>query len=141
MSQSLHASATTTEAIRREIQNSPDSLRVLAKRYGINPKTVAKWKKRTTVADTPTGPKDPKSTVLTAEEEATAVAFRLSTLLALDDCLHALRTAIPHLTRSSLHRCFRRHGVSRLSGMRSDDPDRNRQAAPIFMPACNEPAE
>ncbi|TAL80936.1 MAG: IS481 family transposase, partial [Beijerinckiaceae bacterium] len=39
-----------TEAVRRAIQNSQASLRTLAKRYGINQKTVAKWKKRETVA-------------------------------------------------------------------------------------------
>jgi len=33
----------------------------LAQRYSINPKTVAKWKGRTSVADLPTGPKDPRS--------------------------------------------------------------------------------
>jgi len=38
-------------------------LRTLAARHGINPKTVAKWKKRGSVADLPTGPKQPKSTV------------------------------------------------------------------------------
>ena len=46
MGQVLHGSATTTEAVRRAIQDSQESLRSLARRYGINPKTVAKWKKR-----------------------------------------------------------------------------------------------
>ena len=55
MGQVLHGSATTTEAVRRAIQHSQESLRTLAKRYGINQKTVAKWKKRTSVADLPTG--------------------------------------------------------------------------------------
>ena len=64
MGQVLHGSATTTEAIRRAIQHSQESLRALAKRYGINQKTVAKWKKRTSVADLPTGPREPRSTVL-----------------------------------------------------------------------------
>jgi transposase-like protein len=45
MGQVLHGCATTTEAIRRAIQNSQESLRALAKRYGINQKTVAKWAK------------------------------------------------------------------------------------------------
>jgi hypothetical protein len=53
MGQVLHGSARTTEAIRRAIQHSQDSLRALAKRYGINQKTVAKWKKRSAVADLP----------------------------------------------------------------------------------------
>jgi transposase InsO family protein len=114
MGQVLHGSATTTEAVRRAIQHSQESLRALAKRYGVNPKTVAKWKGRTSVADLPTGPKEPKSTVLTVEEEAVIVAFRRYTLLPLDDCLYALRPTIPRLTRSSLHRCLQRHGISRL---------------------------
>lgn len=114
MGQVLHARATTTEATRRAIQNSQESLKALAKRYGINPKTVAKWKKRTSVADLPTGPKQPRSTVLSIEEEAAIVAFRKHTLLPLDDCLYALQPTIPHLTRSSLHRCLKRHGISRL---------------------------
>ena len=38
-------------------------------RYGVNQKTVAKWKNRTSVADVRTGPKEPKSTVLIADEE------------------------------------------------------------------------
>jgi transposase-like protein len=90
------------------------SLRTLAKRYGINQKTVAKWKKRQIVTDLPTGPKDAKSTVLSVEDEAIIIAFRKHTLLPLDDCLYALQATIPHLTRSSLHRCLQRHGISRL---------------------------
>jgi hypothetical protein len=52
--------------------------------------------------------------VLTKEEEVVVGAFRKYTLLPLDDCLYALQPSIPHLTRSSLHRCLQRHGVSRL---------------------------
>jgi len=122
MGQVLHGSATTTEAIRRAIQDSQESLRRLAKRYGINQKTVAKWKKRTFVADLPTGPREPRSTVLTVEEEAVIVAFRRHTLLPLDDCLYALQPTIPDLTRSSLHRCLQRHGISRLPDVGGDKP-------------------
>jgi transposase InsO family protein len=114
MGQVLHGSATTTEAVRRAIQHSQESLRFLAKRYGINQKTVAKWKRRTSVADVPTGPKEAQSTVLSLEDQAVIVAFRRHTLLPLDDCLYALQPTIPHLTRSSLHRCLQRHGISRL---------------------------
>jgi len=68
------------------------------------------------------GPKAPRSTVLTAEEEAMAVAFRKHTLLPLDDCLYALQATIPHLTRSALHRCFQRHSISRLPEIERDKP-------------------
>ena len=122
MGQVLHGSATTTHAIRAAIQRSKATAKALAERHGINPKTVAKWKKRAFVHDAPMGPKDPRSTVLTAEEEAIAVAFRRHTLLPLDDCLYALQATIPNLTRSSLHRCYQRHGISRLPEVEGDKP-------------------
>ncbi len=62
-------------------------MRALARRHGISTGTVQKWRKRTTVRDAAVGPKAPRSTVLTPEEEACAVAFRRHTLLPLDDCL------------------------------------------------------
>ncbi len=37
------------------------------------------------------GPKAPRSTVLSPEDEAVIVAFRRHTLLPLDDCLYALQ--------------------------------------------------
>ena len=126
MGQVLHGSARTTEAVRRAIQHRQESLRVLARRHGINPKTVAKWKKRTSAADLPTGPKAPRSTVLTLEEEAVIVVFRRHTLLPLDDCLYALQPTIPHLTRSSLHRCLQRHGLSRLPETEGAKPAKKR---------------
>src|SRR5215468_2636016 len=126
MGQILHGCATTTEAIRRAIQHSQESLRTLAKRYGINPKTVAKWRKRGSVAELPTGPKQPKSTVLSIEDEAIIVASRRHTLLPLDDCLYALQPTIPHLTRSSLHRCLQRHGISKLPDVEGSKPSKKK---------------
>ena len=107
-------------------------LRALAQRYGINQKTVAKWKKRTSVAYLPTEPTEPKSTVLSAEEEAIIVAFRSHTLLPLDDCLYALQATMAHLTRSSLHRCLQRHGISRLPEIKGDkEPKKRFKSYPI----------
>ena len=87
MGQLLHGCARTTEAVRRAIQHSRASLNALASRYGINPKTVAKWRQREH-SGRPDGPKTVQSSVLTAEEEAAIVAFRKYTLLPLDDCLY-----------------------------------------------------
>jgi transposase InsO family protein len=122
MGQVLHGSARTTAAVRRAIQHSQASLTALATQYDINPKTVAKWKQRTFVHDAPMGPKQPRSTVLTPEQEAACGAFRKHTLLSWDDCLYALQATIPDLTRSSLHRCFQRHGISRLPDITGNKP-------------------
>ena len=126
MGQVRHGSATTTHAVRAAIQRSQASLATLSRELGINPKTVAKWRKRQTVDDLKTGPKEPRSTVLTEAEEAAIVAFRRHTLLPLDDCLYALQPSIPHLTRSALHRCLQRHGISRLPDVEGDKPKRQK---------------
>jgi transposase InsO family protein len=126
--QLLHGSARTTAALRRTIQHSQESIARLAARYDLNAKTVAKWRRRTTVEDARMGPRQPHSTVLTAEQEAIIVAFRQRTLLALDDCLYPLQASIPHLTRSSLHRCLQRHAISRLPEIKGDKPAKKKFA-------------
>jgi transposase-like protein len=63
MGQIRHGSATTTHAVRAAIQRSQASIAALSEAFGINPKTVAKWRTRKTVEDQKTGPKAPRSTV------------------------------------------------------------------------------
>ncbi len=70
MGQVFHRSARTTSAVRRAKQDSEECLRSLARRFGVNQKTVIKWKQRSSVVDMPTGPKDAHSMVLSIEEEA-----------------------------------------------------------------------
>jgi hypothetical protein len=71
---------------------------------------VAKWRKRPTVHDARMGPA-PASTVLTVQQQASA---RRHPLLPLDDCLYALQATSAHLSPSTLHRGFHRHGIRRL---------------------------
>jgi hypothetical protein len=79
-----------------------------------------------TVEDLQTGPKEPRSTVLTIAAEAMIVAFRQHTLLPLDDRPYALQPSIPHLTRLALQRCLQRHGISRLPDVEGDKPKRQK---------------
>ncbi len=109
-----HANAKTTPRIRKEIQESNETIAVLAKRLSLNPKTVAKWKKADRVNDNKSGPTIPKSTVLTEIEEQVICEFRRITKFSLDDVYIALTDKIPNLSRSSLHRCLVRHGLNRL---------------------------
>jgi hypothetical protein len=64
----LHGSARTTAAMRRAIPQSRASLAKLAKCDDLNPKTGAKWKKRSHGHDAPMGPKQCHSPVVTLEE-------------------------------------------------------------------------
>ena len=124
MGQIRHGSATTTHVVRAAIQRSQASLAALSREFGINPKTVAKWRKRQTVEDQKAGPKEPRSTVLSETDEAMIVAFHRHTLLPLYDCLYALQASISHLTRPALHRCLQRHGISRLYDVEGGKPKR-----------------
>jgi transposase InsO family protein len=127
MGQLLHKCATTTEKTRREIQLSKESIATLARRYGVNRKTIAKWKNRTTCQDTPMGPKIRRSKALTQQEEQVVIAFRKLTQLPLDDCLYTLQETIPHLSRSTLHRCFQRHGLPKLDKLQPKEKAAKKQ--------------
>jgi len=131
MGQIVHGCTRTTEAVRRTIQHRQESLNGLVRRHGINPKTVAKRRQRTTVQSALMEPRHPRLTVLSKEEEAACVAFRQHTLLLLDDCLYSLQTAIPHLTCSSLHRCCQRHGIRRLPDTKDPRSKRKFKTCPI----------
>lgn len=99
MGQVLHSNARTTEAIRREIRNSEESIAKAAKRFNVNPKTIIKWRKREDTKDLPMGPKKVRSTVLSEAEEEAVVAFRQLTQLPLDDVLYSLQETIPYLSK------------------------------------------
>lgn len=102
-----------TEARRLAIQTDRGSIRALAGRHGVNPKTVAKWRHREDCADRRHRRGHRRSTILRPEEESNIVRFRCSTALPLDDCYYALSRSLPHLSRSALYRCMLRHGVAR----------------------------
>lgn len=57
MGQVLYGSATTTEAVRRAIQTRQESVRAAARRHGVSPITVQKWRSRPTSTDARMGPK------------------------------------------------------------------------------------
>src|SRR3546814_18513842 len=92
MGQVLHGSDKTTHAVRAELQRSQASAAQLARRFGINEKTVRKWRCRETVADEPMGPTDRRSAVTTALAAAALVALRVQARLPLA-AVSAARTA------------------------------------------------
>lgn len=122
----------TPAEVRSAIQQSGESIRSLARRYGVNPKTVAKWRRRNSVEDRKAGPRNPRSSALSVEEEAIVVAFRQHVRLSLDGCLQALRGLMPQLSRSSLHRCLHRHGISRLPSTTAEDEQERRAGQVCF---------
>ena len=117
----LHANATTTPRVRREIQRSSDTDAALAARYNITVDTVRRWRGREDVHDRSHTPHRLQTT-LTPAQEAIAVELRRLLLLPLDDLLVVVREFLnPDVSRSGLDRCLRRHGVSRLRDLRPQE--------------------
>ena len=103
------------------------------RRAWAEPQDGHEWRQRAFVTDAPMGPKVPRSTTLSLEQEAIAVAFRRHSLLPLDDCLYALQATIPGLTRSSLHRLFQRHAIARLPEIDGEKAQRSGSSRPHWL--------
>ena len=114
---SLHKNARTTPKIRAEIQASPMSIADLARHYNLKYETVAKWKRRDTVHDTPAGPKTLDTTLAPAQEQIVCL-LRESLLLSLDDLVFVTKRFINSAaSRSAIHRLLKREGLSRLADL------------------------
>jgi transposase-like protein len=113
MELSLHANAATTPKTRAYIQRSKKSVLALVAELGVSETTVRRWRGRTTVEDRSHRPKK-LATNLTAEEETLVCELRTSLQLPLDDIVEVMQRCIrPTLSRSAIHRCLQRHGISR----------------------------
>jgi hypothetical protein len=124
-----HSCATTTPRVRHAIQVSAEQNIVLAKRYRVNRKTIAKWKARESTSDERMGPKNPPSSLLSSEDEAIILAYRWRTRLALDDAHLRLKRLMPKLTRATLYQCLKRHALSKIGATANCPPLTNAAAS------------
>lgn len=111
------AAMSLSPSVRRAIQRSDESVRIVAQRYGISPTTVQKWRKRTHTEDLRHCARARDVTPVTALVARCIMLFRFQTLLPLDDCYHAFKMGVPGLSRTTLHRCLQRYGASSLKGI------------------------
>lgn len=110
----LHKNATTTPAIRKQIQTAEGSDYELARRFNVTRETIRRWRKRDTVQD---GSHTAKrlQTRLNAAQEELVIYLRTQLRLPLDDLLAVVREFIePDMSRSGLDRLLRRRGHNRL---------------------------
>ena len=120
----LHKNARTTPAIRREWQAQPAARTDAewAERYNLNRHTVAKWRKRDSVAEASHRPHTLQTTRNDAQE-ALVLMLRETLLRPLDDWLAVTREFInAEVSRSGLSRCLRRHEVPSLKELRAREP-------------------
>lgn len=122
----LHANATTTPKMRAYIQASSASVAELARELGVCETTIRRWKGRCDVHDRSARPQR-LQTRFDAVEEEIAVELRTRLGLSIDDILEVMRRGVrADISRSALHRCLKRHGVSA-----KPTGDRHGDAAPF----------
>lgn len=108
-----HPRATTNYHIRKLIKESNESSYTLAERFGINRKTVLKWKRRENLTDLPCGTKTITS-CLNPLEQKIIVKVRKHLKVSLDDLVLIVKEYIPKINRDNAYRVFKRHQLNRL---------------------------
>jgi len=112
MELNLHANATTTPRTRSYIQRSRKPVAELAVELGVSETTIRRWRGRSSVCDRSHRPKN-LATSLSTVEEALVCELRTSLQLPLDDIVEVVRRCVnDRLSRSAIHRCLKRHGIS-----------------------------
>lgn len=112
MELNLHANATTTPKVRAYIQRSRKRVAELAVELGVSQTTIRRWRGRTTVGDHSHTPKT-LTTSFSPMEEALVCELRTELQLPLDDIVEVMRRCVnDRLSRSAIHRCLKRHGLS-----------------------------
>ena len=96
------------------MQRRQENLKVAAMPLWINPTTVEKWKWCGSIAELPTGPQEPRSTVLAAEDEAIIVALRAAAAGRLSLCPSSDHPAPDPFVTASPLAARRHHDIGRL---------------------------
>src|SRR5213075_2841242 len=103
---------TTTPKTRSYIQHSKKAVAELVDELGVSETTIRRWRGRTTVGDRSHRPKR-LTTNLSAMEETLVCELRTALQLPLDDIVEVMRRCVNgKLSRSAIHRCLQRHGIS-----------------------------
>ena len=112
MELNLHANATTTPKVRAYIQRSKRRVADLATELGVSETTIRRWRGRTTVSDYSHTPRT-LQTSFSPMEETLICELRTELQLPLDDIVEVMRRCVnDKLSRSAIHRCLKRHGLS-----------------------------
>jgi len=111
-----HSNARTTIQIRKDIQQSNESMESLAERYNLNKNTILKWKHRDELTDKSCRPKRLR-TVLSELDEWIICEIRKTALINIDDLSELLKPFIPVVNRYNIYKCLKRHGMAQLDKM------------------------
>ena len=127
----LHGAPARRRVFEPSSKRRKRATRALAARYGLNPKTVAQVAQADHDRRRADGAEDAAEHGADAGRGGHRRRVPATTLLPLDDVLGCLRETHPQaLSRSALHRCLQRHGISRLPEARRRRPSASASPRP-----------
>jgi Integrase core domain. len=109
----IHKNARVSFALRKEIQESNDSINSLALKYGLSWKTVKKWKERESIEDKSSRPHRLRIS-LTKEEEDLILFERKKFKKTVEEIYFSLNDKVPNLYSLKIYRCLVRYGLNVL---------------------------
>lgn len=109
----LHKNATTTLAIRKAIKKSSLSAYALAKKYGISPTTVLRWRKRDSLEDKSSRPYHLRTT-LSKKEEERILFERKQFKRSPEEIWEILKDEIDNLYPMKIYRVLKRYNLNRI---------------------------
>ena len=110
----LHKRATTTPAVRKQMQESTESTAALAKRFHVHFATAKKWRGRDHTEDL-SSKRHHQPSSLSDVAQAAIVVLRRDVRLLFDDVVLVIRECFnPKATEASIYRCMVRNGVNQI---------------------------
>jgi len=109
----IHKNARVSFALRKEIQESNDSINSLALKYGLSWKTVKKWKERESIEDKSSRPHRLRIS-LTKEEEDLILFERKKFKKTVEEIFFSTEGVIPNIYPLKIYRCLVRYGLNVL---------------------------
>lgn len=132
MSQSYHANAKTNQHVRSIIQSSTLKNIELAEKFGVNVKTIAKYKKRTFTTDKSSKP-DHIHYRLTELEKEIITIVRKTTWMELDDVVDTVAPQIPAANRSNVYRTLLSKGINRVPEEKKREAKKFKEYEPGYL--------
>jgi len=113
MKQVYHSNATTNVRLRSEINKSTSTNSNLCIKYGVSPKTISKWRNRSSFEDKSSRPLTIRYS-LSALDQLIAVELRSLTWWSLDEITEIINPSQPEKIRSAVYRTFVREKVNKV---------------------------
>ncbi len=132
MTQVYHSNAKTNQHQRNIIQNSFCSNVELARRFGINVKTVAKHKNRNYLEDKSSRPQTIHYSLNEIQKEVIRV-IRTLTWCSLDDLVDTVRSSFKQANRSNVYRTLKAQGISAVPEEKKREAKKFKEYQPGYL--------